>query len=69
MPSVVVCTFCGEPVRPRDPLVWHRVEGWERPGKAGGSDITLREQVDGFACARCVALKKMGVDVRQETLL
>jgi hypothetical protein len=65
----LTCPFCGKPVGPRDPGVWHRVEGWERPGKAGGSDITLREPREGLAHAECVAMKKMGVDPQQDPLL
>lgn len=67
------CSYCGEPVRPNDPTVWRRVIGWERkgmgPGRRGGSDIVLREQLAEWACSTCVARLQAGVAVRQESLL
>lgn len=60
-----VCPFCGEPVDPTDGYTWHRVEAWERksrdPERRHGSDIALRQQVDGFAHGHCVQLAQTGL--------
>ncbi len=63
------CFYCGEPVDPYSRYTWHRVIGWERKGKAGGSDITLREPRDGFAHDHCVSLAKSGLSSGQAALL
>ena len=55
-----VCPFCGQPVDPTDRYTWHRVEGWERRGQQGGSDIALRVKLDGFAHGHCVQLAQTG---------
>ena len=64
------CSICDTPVRPRDKEVWTRVQGWERPGRAGGSDIVLREAVSPtvFACPTCIAGIRAGVHVDQLTI-
>lgn len=51
----VRCQFCKEPVDPNSRLTWHRVTGWERPGKHGGSDIRGRQQQPGFAHDDCLS--------------
>ena len=64
------CQFCGEPVDPHSRFTWHRVIGWARPGKAGGSDITLREKAgDVFAHDRCVSKAKAKLAPGQGALL
>jgi hypothetical protein len=69
-PRTPHCQFCGEPVDPRSRFTWHRVIGWERPGRAGGSDVTLRERLgDELAHDHCVRLAKAKLSPYQETLL
>jgi hypothetical protein len=66
----VKCEFCGEPVDAQSKETWHRVEGWERPGKAGGSDIALRRRTGkGFAHPMCVRRAQEGLPVLQGSLL
>ena len=67
----VKCEFCGEPVDAELRETWHRVEGWERPGKAGGSDIALRRRTgEGFAHPMCVRREQQGLpSLRQTSLL
>ncbi len=66
----VRCEFCGEPVDAQSRETWHRVEGWERPGKAGGSDIALRRRSsEKFAHAHCVRLEQQRVSPLQEALI
>jgi len=59
------CHYCGHDVDPNRRSTWHRVVGWERAGKAGGSDIVARQRVELFACNRCVDLVKNGHDPGQ----
>ena len=49
------CSFCKQAVDAPSRYTWHRVAGWERPGKAGGSDIKGREQQPGFAHDDCLS--------------
>jgi hypothetical protein len=66
----VPCNFCGEPLDPLSRYVWHRVIGWERPGQAGGSDITLREKHgETFAHDHCVRLAKANLPTGQQSLI
>lgn len=66
------CAFCGHPVDPAAPGTWRRVIGWERKGIAdsrrGGSDITLREPRDEWACSGCIALQQSGIPAGQGAL-
>ncbi len=63
------CQFCREEMDV-DRFTWHHIEGWERPGKAGGSDVMLRKRTGkGFAHDLCLQRTKDGVSVRQETLI
>jgi hypothetical protein len=63
------CHYCSKPVDPKSRFTWHRITGWERPGRAGGSDIANRERDgDVFACDRCVRDVQLG-RIPQETLL
>jgi hypothetical protein len=66
----VKCEFCGKPVDAELRETWHRVEGWERPGKSGGSDIALRKRTgEGFAHPMCVRREQEGLpSLRQDTL-
>lgn len=52
------CTFCGRDIDPNSRYTYRRIQGWHRPGKAGGSDITLREPMGIFACPGCITLRK-----------
>ncbi len=67
----VKCDFCGQPVDAQSKETWHRVEGWERPGKAGGSDIALRRRpaVGLFAHDHCVRLERGKLQATQEAML
>ncbi len=66
-----VCRFCGDPVDADSRLTWYRMEGWARPGKAGGSDVALREraQPGEFAHDMCISREQQGVAALQESLL
>jgi hypothetical protein len=63
------CSYCQEPVRPNSRFTWTRVQGWHRPGKAGGSDVVLRESVDEWACPRCISRIRLGVNPDQQALM
>jgi hypothetical protein len=67
-----VCTYCGVSIDSAR-NAYRRVVGWEHKShsesRRGGSDITLREQLDVWACSGCIARKKAGVDMKQEALL
>lgn len=69
---VVACTFCEAEVD--DAVAYRRILGWERkaPGdtsRKGGSDITLREHGDEFACSSCITRLRSGLNVAQESLV
>ncbi|HKE76642.1 MAG TPA: hypothetical protein VKB57_23695 [Acidimicrobiales bacterium] len=66
-----LCPFCGEPVDPQATgrVVYHRIAGWARRGNHGGSDVALREQIDGFAHAVCVHREQRKVSATQGMLL
>jgi hypothetical protein len=68
------CNFCGNEINPRLQTVWRQVTGWERKAtsatRKGGSDIVLREPVDGkIACDGCIDSAKRGVAPLQESLI
>ncbi len=65
---MTVCVFCGKPVDTNNRSTYRRVTGWDRPGKAGGSDIVLRERLQQWAHPFCVDRQRDGVSVHQETL-
>jgi hypothetical protein len=67
--TVATCTFCGEEVNPHSRFTYTRVVGWHRPGKAGGSDITLRELLDEYACPKCIDQIRWGVHPSQQALM
>jgi hypothetical protein len=71
--TLAVCTYCKRPVDPRAQTTYRRVLGWERKALArsrrGGSDITLRESRDEFACPTCVDRLQQGLGIGQESLL
>lgn len=64
----VRCQFCKKPVDPNSRFTWRRMEGWARPGKAGGSDIRGREARPGFAHDDCLSRHLDGTQ-GQDTLL
>ena len=67
------CHYCSRPIEPGE-RPYQRVVGWERiagvraSGKHGGSDITLREQRDEWACNACISLLREGIPVGQQRL-
>lgn len=67
----LACFYCGDPVDPTDASAWRRVRGWDRRGRAGGSDIVMREPVvpGVMAHASCVERVKAVGTVDQGTLL
>lgn len=70
----VPCFYgCGRMLDPNDRFVYRRVVGWERkagvPTRRGGSDITLREPLEEFACRICIDRIKDGTSPAQEALL
>ena len=59
--GLVSCYFdCGRRLDPTANTTYRRVSGWERKvrvratGTKGGSDISLRELGDEFACFTCI---------------
>lgn len=58
---LVPCDLCGRGVDAQSRYTYHRVEGWERPGRQGGSDIVDRRRLDVFAHPRCVDRTKAGL--------
>lgn len=64
------CVFCNLPVDPDSRETWHSMAGWERPGKAGGSDVALRARTgDGrFACDPCIRRQQEGLSPLQTSL-
>lgn len=73
--ALAVCHYCGNDVDPLSRTTYRRVVGWERKagvrasGSHGGSDITLRELLDEYACPGCIQLLRSGVAPAQESLL
>jgi hypothetical protein len=68
------CTYCGRPVDPTSRYTWHRVQGWERKAhmsstRRGGSDISLRQAIDEYACDQCIGRLKSGVSPVQDSLI
>jgi hypothetical protein len=67
--GTVPCTYCERPVNPQARETWHRVIGWERPGRKGGSDIACRQPQARYACDMCVRRMQRGVSPAQGSLL
>jgi hypothetical protein len=69
----VPCFYCGDPVDVQARTTYRRVTGWERKALAAtrksGSDITLRETLDEYACPVCISLRRDGIQPGQESLL
>ena len=70
----VPCTFCGTPLDPGSRYNWQRIQGWERKAhmsstRRGGSDISLREHVNEFACDTCIRKLKSGISPGQDSLI
>lgn len=67
------CFYCGTGVNPADVNVAQRITGWELRGRGatrkGGSDITLRESVEEYACNPCIQRKRLGLSPSQESLV
>ncbi len=57
---LVQCSVCGKAVDAQSRYTYHRVEGWERPGRNGGSDIVDRRSHAEFAHPQCVDDVKHG---------
>jgi hypothetical protein len=64
---------CGRDVDPDASSTYRRIIGWERKAvtqsRRHGSDITLREQLDVYACPTCIGRLKDGVNPNQVALL
>jgi hypothetical protein len=70
MAEYATCHFCGEPLNPDSKYTWKRTIGWARPGKAGGSDIVLRQQCgEEFAHNHCIEKEKSGLAVGQVSFM
>lgn len=70
----VQCAFgCGREIDPDASSTYRRIQGWERKAvldsRRGGSDISLREQLDEYACPVCIDRLKDGVNVNQTALV
>ncbi len=66
---MVECELCGEPVDAQDRFTFHRMDGWERKGKAGGSDIVNRQPLERYAHAHCVYKERETGSAKQGALL
>jgi hypothetical protein len=68
----LLCHFCGQPIYTTRSS-YRRVQGWERKAFAesrkSGSDIVLREPLDDYAHAGCIARVRAGLNAGQESLL
>ena len=74
MALTVACKYCGTELDPGSRYIWHRIQGWEKKAFAsstrrGGSDISLREQLDEFACDTCIRKLKSGISPGQDSLI
>jgi len=67
------CHYCKTPIDPQSSRVWRRVHGWERKATASsrksGSDITLRQPSEVYACDDCIRRLKRGLAPTQATLM
>jgi hypothetical protein len=69
-PNIVRCQGCGSPVDARSPLVWQKVEGWERKREEGGTNhVALRKTRQEFMCGACIMKERAGVSSGQIGLL
>ena len=66
---VIRCSFCSEPVDPNSRYTYTRISAWDRPGKAGGSDVVLRERLAEFAHPQCIDRVRNGINPKQETFV
>jgi len=72
---MVPCFYCGKDVDAFSRTTYRRVMGWERKagvrasGKHGGSDISLRQVLDHYACTICIDRLRSGVNPEQGALL
>ena len=64
------CELCGKPISESDEhYAYHRVSGWERGRKAGGTNaIRCRERDGAMAHERCVDKDAAGVPANQPPL-
>jgi hypothetical protein len=74
MDMTAPCTYCGTPVDPTSRYTWRRVQGWERKAhmsstRRGGSDISLRETIEVYACDNCIRKLKSGISPGQDSLI
>jgi hypothetical protein len=65
----LLCVFCDEPVNPNSRFTYRSMKGFHRPGKAGGSDVVLREDTGQYAHPQCVDRERMGVSHAQQELV
>jgi hypothetical protein len=55
---VTRCFFCGKEVDPDSRNTYRRLQGWNKKGRSGGSDVYLRELLNTYACAGCISAEK-----------
>lgn len=64
------CAYCKEPVDPDHRDTWHRVCGWERPRRQGGTNhLAMRRRNGMVACAHCLDMLLEGRHPMQLELL
>lgn len=63
------CFYCRTEIDPHSRYTYQRIVGWHRAGKSGGSDISLREKRQEFACSICIDRLKAGLSPAQGSLL
>lgn len=67
--GVALCVYCGAEI-PSPLHAYRRVVAWERKRRQGGTNaVRLREQLDEYACARCVDAVAAGRDPGQAAIL
>lgn len=69
LPPLYVCDICGCALRPDQPGVWRRVNGWVQNRKSGGANhIAFPEPEPGLLCNTCMDYKKLRPSLDQDSL-
>lgn len=67
------CSYCGTAIDPLARATYRRVVGWERKAisasRKSGSDITLREPRDEYACPSCISRLQSSLNPGQVSLI
>lgn len=64
------CSECEREVQPGKPGTYTRIEGWDTPRSAGGTNhIVLRETKDEYLCSSCAVKLQSGVNTKQAALI